>query len=231
MQFSNAESFEFLLDNTESSRNHRSPSQEAHSGSVLSGELHPNPEDDLKELGLDLETLDSMDFGHFGDLCGPVKMPSPHMLGTVTDMEIGGSGDAASENTLSVKTEEMPLHDQLMNHGNGRLGCELMEMGDMPMDMDDPDWLESLMHTDQNALHGSVETSSVMTPPHQSSFSIPASTGSSYHFTPNNVDLDSYDPLLSNSQDPFDLFNIEDPDFKMSADLNALGWDKVDFAT
>ncbi|KAK7863526.1 hypothetical protein R5R35_004976 [Gryllus longicercus] len=225
MQFTGTDTFEFLLGGGETSANSRSQTQDTNPGPALTSDLPPPSGIDLKELGLDLETLDSMDFGNFGDLCAPVKMPSPsHLLETVTDMEIGGSGDPVNDQIITPK-EEM-LHDQLMNQQT----CEFMDIGEMPMDMDDPDWLESLMPTDQNA-NGNVESTSVMTPPHQSAFNIPPSTGSNYHFSHNNVDLDSYDPLLSNSQDPFDLFNIEDPDFKMSADLNALGWDKVDFAT
>jgi hypothetical protein len=119
-----------------------------------------------------------------------------------------------------------------------------MDIGEMPMDMDDADWLESLMPS--NALSGDsggdVEGStSVMTPPHQSSFLSPSSIqGNSFHVNNNHlhnghqhVELETYDPLLSNSQDPFDLFNIEESEFKMAGDLNAaLGWgDKVDFAT
>lgn len=89
---------------------------------------------------------------------------------------------------------------------------ELMDIGDMSMDMDDPDWLDSLMPQ-----------------------SPPTSTIASYHHQPtpppsHSTSNDLYDPLLSNSQDPFDLFNIEDSDFKMSSDIS-LAWDKVDFAT
>lgn len=36
----------------------------------------------------------------------------------------------------------------------------------------------------------------------------------------------SHDPLLP--QDPFDLFNLDETDFKMTADF---GWDRVDYAT
>lgn len=36
-----------------------------------------------------------------------------------------------------------------------------------------------------------------------------------------------YDPLLGTAQQPLDLFNLEDSDLK----LNAMAWDKVDFAT
>uniref|UniRef100_T1JBK9 SAP domain-containing protein n=1 Tax=Strigamia maritima TaxID=126957 RepID=T1JBK9_STRMM len=44
-------------------------------------------------------------------------------------------------------------------------------------------------------------------------------------------DADSGDPLLSNSQDPLDLFTIDENDFKTPTELNILNWDKVDFAT
>ncbi|XP_012284117.1 MKL/myocardin-like protein 2 isoform X2 [Orussus abietinus] len=117
---------------------------------------------DLKELGLDLETLDTMDFGQLDCDLG-VKMEAPQ---------------------------------------------DLMDIGDMSMDMDDPDWLDSLM----------PQSPPVSTTHHQPT-PPPAQ--------PSN---DLYDPLLANSQDPFDLFNMEDSDFKMSNDLS-LTWDKVDFAT
>lgn len=89
---------------------------------------------------------------------------------------------------------------------------ELMDIGDMPMDMDDQDWLDSLMPQ-------SPPATSTTTSNHQSASSMSLSSGT-----------DIYDPLLASSQDPFDLFNIEDTDFKMSTDLS-LTWDKVDFAT
>lgn len=88
---------------------------------------------------------------------------------------------------------------------------ELMDIGDMPMDMDDPDWLDSLMPQ-------SPPVSTVLSN-HQSTPSISLSSAS-----------DIYDPLLGSSQYPFDLFNMEDSDFKMSSDL-PMTWDKVDFAT
>lgn len=117
---------------------------------------------DLKELGLDLETLDTMDFGQLECDLG-VKMSTPQ---------------------------------------------ELMDIGDMPMDMDDSDWLDSLM---PQSPPPSTSTISRPTPVHTSS-------------------SDFFDPLLANSQDPFELFSMEDTDFKMSSDLS-LTWDKVDFAT
>lgn len=82
-----------------------------------------------------------------------------------------------------------------------------MDIGDMPMDMDDPDWLDSLMP------QSPVPSIHQPTPP-------PAQSSAP----------DLYDPLFANSQDPFDLFTMEDSDFKMSADLS-LTWDKGDFAT
>lgn len=90
---------------------------------------------------------------------------------------------------------------------------ELMEIGEMPMDMDDPDWLDSLMP--------------------QSPPTLTSSISSHHHSSPQSVQStvnDIYDPLLANSQDPFDLFSMEDTDFKLSSDLT-LTWDKVDYAT
>ncbi|XP_015184854.1 PREDICTED: MKL/myocardin-like protein 1 isoform X1 [Polistes dominula] len=121
---------------------------------------------DLKELGLDLETLGTMDFGQLD--CG-----------------------------LGVKMETTN---------------ELMDIADMPMDMDDPDWLDSLMP---------------QSPPSSTPMSIQQSV---QPITSLSSATDIYDPLLASSQDPFDLFNMEDSDFKMSSELS-LTWDKVDFAT
>ncbi|XP_029661991.1 myocardin-related transcription factor B-like isoform X2 [Formica exsecta] len=107
---------------------------------------------DLKELGLDLETLDPMDFV--------------------------------------------------------QLDC------DMPMDMDDPDWLDSLMPQ-------SPTTSTTLSSNHQSTMPLISLSSAT----------DIYDPLLGSNQYSFDLFNMEDSDFKMSSDLSPMTWDKVDFAT
>lgn len=90
---------------------------------------------------------------------------------------------------------------------------ELMDIGDMPMDMDDPDWLDSLMP------QSPPTSSTTISNHHQPAPPTSLSSGT-----------DIYDPLLASSQDPFDLFNMEDSDFKMSSDLS-LTWDKVDFAT
>ena len=96
---------------------------------------------------------------------------------------------------------------------------DIHSMGDIPMDMEDePDWLDSLM---PQSPAGTVTTTSCDTTPTQNH----TTTLSDQH-------NDLYDPLLGNSQDPFDLFNIEDPEFRMSSDL-PLNWDngQVDFAT
>ncbi|XP_063975605.1 myocardin-related transcription factor A isoform X1 [Diachasmimorpha longicaudata] len=122
---------------------------------------------DLKELGLDLETLDTMDFGQL-------------------------DGD------LVVKMESVPQ--------------ELMDIGDMSMDMDDSDWLDSLMHQSPPSLTTTMH--------HH-----PSPPSSTQH-----IGNDIYDPLLANSQDPFDFLNMEDSDFKMSSDLTLI-WDKGDYAT
>lgn len=87
---------------------------------------------------------------------------------------------------------------------------ELMDIGDMSMDMDDPDWLDSLMPQSPSIL---TSTTNHHSPPPSAQSTV----------------TDLYDPLLANSQDPFDLFNMEDTDYKMSSDLT-LSWDKVDFA-
>lgn len=90
----------------------------------------------------------------------------------------------------------------------GQLDC------DMPMDMDDPDWLDSLMP------QSPPPSATLFSSNHQSTPSISLSSTT-----------DIYDPLLGSSQYTFDLFNMEDSDFKMSSDLSPMTWDKVDFAT
>lgn len=199
MQFTASDSLDFLLSGTEEQR------------ASISNFEQTTPAIDLKELGLDIDALDSMDFGQLdcGDL--GVKMDSSNILDSPSiDMDITDT---------PVKSAEMQ-------------NCELMDIGEMPMDMDDADWLESLMPSSQTT-NGGIDNTSEIGLSHQSIFHLPSSTSTSCnYFNHNSDELDSYDPLLSNSQDPFDLFNIEDPEFKISGDMNTtLGWDKVDFAT
>lgn len=76
----------------------------------------------------------------------------------------------------------------------------------VPMETDDSDWLDSLLPSEQ---------------PQQSVSIAPIAQF--------DADMSTYDPLLGNTQDPFDLFSLEE--FKSPADLtSALSWDKVDFA-
>ncbi|GLV43818.1 hypothetical protein CBL_11602 [Carabus blaptoides fortunei] len=76
----------------------------------------------------------------------------------------------------------------------------------VPMDTDDSDWLDSLLPVEQP----------------QQNISVAPVT----HF---DSEMSTYDPLLGNSDDPFDLFSLDD--FKSPADLTStLAWDKVDFA-
>ena len=230
LQFSGSESLDFILDNVEGNALVSVESQN-HSLVVGTDMQGASPGIDLKELGLDLETLDPMDFGQLdcGDLGVPaVKVEPSDLLDPVTDMEIGGVGGDVSTSKLGEQQ-----------------ACELMDIGEMPMDMDDADWLDSLMPPADASTGGSggdpEGSTSVMTPPHQSSFLTHTSTpGNSFHFSHNHLhnghhhgELESYDPLLSNSQDPFDLFNIEESEFKVAGDLSAaLSWgDKVDFTT
>nr|CAD7600187.1 unnamed protein product [Timema genevievae] len=212
MQLTGPEALDLILNSVQ-------PTDGTSEGHQLSSDLQTAAGIDLKELGLDLETLDSMDFGQLdcGDLGVSVKLEPSDLLDVVTDMEVGVE-------TSIKQDDELPLPDQLMNQQ------ELMDIGEMPMDMDDADWLESLMPSDSSAGTSGVEIGSVTTPPHHSSFVLPSTGG--INLIQCHTDLDTYDPLLSNSQDPFDLFNIEDSEFKMVGDLtSSLGWDKVDFAT
>nr|CAD7256615.1 unnamed protein product [Timema shepardi] len=212
MQATGPEALDLILNSVQ-------PTDGTSEGHQLSSDLQTVAGIDLKELGLDLETLDSMDFGQLdcGDLGVSVKLEPSDLLDVVTDMEVGVE-------TSIKQDDELTLPDQLMNQQ------ELMDIGEMPMDMDDADWLESLMPSDSSAGTSGVEIGSVTTPPHHSSFVLPSTGG--INLIQCHTDLDTYDPLLSNSQDPFDLFNIEDSEFKMVGDLtSSLGWDKVDFAT
>nr|CAD7571805.1 unnamed protein product [Timema californicum] len=212
MQGTGPEALDLILNSVQ-------PTDGTSEGHQLSSDLQTVAGIDLKELGLDLETLDSMDFGQLdcGDLGVSVKLEPSDLLDVVTDMEVGVE-------TSIKQDDELTLPDQLMNQH------ELMDIGEMPMDMDDADWLESLMPSDSSAGTSGVEIGSVTTPPHHSSFVLPSTGG--INLIQCHTDLDTYDPLLSNSQDPFDLFNIEDSEFKMVGDLtSSLGWDKVDFAT
>lgn len=96
----------------------------------------------------------------------------------------------------------------------GQLDC------DMPMDMDDPDWLDSLMPQSPAASTATMLSSSNQQQQQSTTASISLSSAT-----------DIYDPLLGSNQYSFDLFNMEDSDFKMSSDLSPMTWDKVDFAT
>lgn len=150
---------------------------------------------DLKDLGLDLETMD------FGQL-DPIKLEGADLL--------------AEDKCDSVlhNSEEEPMEG-------------VVSAGDMPMDLDMSDWLESLLPSASSpaVMSDTLRSAPQLQPPTSSHQSVHVFSGSS------GSDLDSYDPLLSNSQDVFDLFNLEDTDLKMSsADMNTLTWDKVDFA-
>lgn len=84
------------------------------------------------------------------------------------------------------------------------------------MDIELCDWLDYVMPSN----NASTALSSSATQLHQPQ--------SSYNCGNEN------DPLLShmaNTQDAFDLFSIEDMDFKPPSELSVLSWDKVDFAT
>lgn len=91
------------------------------------------------------------------------------------------------------------------------------ELTNTNMDIELCDWLDSVM-------------------PPTTSTSVDLSSNGTWHrpqHTYNNNN--DNDPLLSNmasTHDPFDLFSIEDMDFKTPTELSGvLSWDKVDFAT
>lgn len=104
---------------------------------------------------------------------------------------------------------------------------EFMDIGDVPMEMDDSDWLDSFMRqSPPSTTNTPVTTTCTVT--NTTSNQGRQSEASQHTHLPVNNEL--YDPLFSNSQDPYDLFGMEDNDLKMSSDLT-LAWDKVDFAT
>lgn len=82
---------------------------------------------------------------------------------------------------------------------------ELIDIGMVPMDMDEPDWLESLLPQSSPPL---VTTTSTMT-------LIENDKRINLLFDRND---DICDPLLTNIQESFDPFNIEDTDFKITSD-------------
>jgi len=148
---------------------------------------------DLKDLGLDLETMD------FGQL-DPIKLEGADLL-----------AEDKCDPVLHSNDEE-PMEG-------------VVSAGDMPMDLDMSDWLESLLPS-----ASSPSMPEPLRPPQQTSH-LATHQGVNVYSGSSGSDLDSYDPLLSNSQDVFDLFNLEDTDLKMSSsDMNTLNWDKVDFA-
>lgn len=88
----------------------------------------------------------------------------------------------------------------------------------VPMDMDEPDWLESLIPQPPPL---SITSTSTMTSSgkHKNDLSLKKKNG-------------LFDPLLANNQDTFDLFSIEDSELKIPSDL-PLPWnnDQTDFCT
>lgn len=197
---------------------------------------------DLKELGLDLETFDCLDFGTLD--CDKLE--------SELDMEIGMDAvqnhdnsnmesyvnefvEQNVENNTRIQDQSTDMlqnnivmtnrYNQSLSNNNvcnsglsAIFPSEFMDIGDTPMEMDE--WLDSLIPVSE--LH---DNNSISTPPHQyfvSQQHVPISMGTSQ-----NSDLSSYDPLLGTNSGAFDLLGIED--LKMHS--TPLSWDKVDFAT
>lgn len=181
---------------------------------------------DLKELGLDLETLDSMDFGQLDTSSHPsgqeVKL-EPHDINMESESDdVPHQPERRFPQQERQQSQHQQLADQLL-----ATPSELMDICDMS-EMDS-DWLDSLMAPSDQPSVTSDQNSSFNQP------SIPpSSSSSSYTHMNGHTHIDSYDPLLSNSQDPLDLFSMDtmDSDFKMPSELGlTINWDKVDFAT
>lgn len=188
---------------------------------ILGSSGPPATSVDLKELGLDLETLDSMDFGQ-------LDTPSAGQEIKLEPSDI--NMDAESENMPSQSErrddhqegrQHQQLAEQLLSTPS-----ELMDICDMS-EMDS-DWLDSLMSPSDRPNETLEQNSSF------SHTIVPSCSSSSYIHMNGHTDIDSYDPLLSTNQDPLDLFSMDtmDSDFKMPSELGlTINWDKVDFAT
>ncbi|KAK3930059.1 Myocardin-related transcription factor B [Frankliniella fusca] len=197
---------------------------------ILGSNGPPATSVDLKELGLDLETLDSMDFGQLDAAASAEVKLEPS--------DINMEAESDDMQSLPVKRNESGLQDRHLQHHqnlhqNQQLAeqllsapSELMDICDMS-EMDS-DWLDSLMAPNEPSAE-STENST-----YSSSSLLPSSSSSSYIHMNGHTDIDSYDPLLPNNQDPLDLFSMDtmDSDFKMPSELGlTINWDKVDFAT
>ncbi|XP_023228608.1 MKL/myocardin-like protein 1 isoform X1 [Centruroides sculpturatus] len=117
----------------------------------------------------------------------------------------------------STHTETHKSHQQCNKNPSYSISAN-NELTNTNMDIELCDWLDSVMQPSTNT---SVDLSS---------------NGSFLHRPQNTYNNNNdNDPLLSNmasTHDPFDLFSIEDMDFKTPTELSGvLSWDKVDFAT
>lgn len=195
---------------------------------ILGSNGPPATSVDLKELGLDLETLDSMDFGQLdGSSSGQDVKLEPSDINMEAESEDMQPQVDRHEQQQQQQQQERQQHQQLAEQLLST-PSELMDICDMS-EMDS-DWLDSLMapsdHSAEPSDHSSFNQTSLL----------PSSSSSSYiHMNGHShTDIDSYDPLLSTNQDPLDLFSMDtmDSDFKMPSELGLnINWDKVDFAT
>lgn len=190
---------------------------------ILGSHGPPATSVDLKELGLDLETLDSMDFSQ---LDAPVNGQDIKLEPSDVNMDSESadphprSGREDSQQERQHQQQQLQLADQLLSTPS-----ELMDICDMS-EMDS-DWLDSLMAPNDTPA-GDQNSSYIQTSV------LPSSSSSSFMHMNSHGHIDSYDPLLSTNQDPLDLFSMDtmDSDFKMPSELGlTLNWDKVDFAT
>ncbi|XP_071447296.1 myocardin-related transcription factor A [Hetaerina americana] len=190
--------FDFVLGaGTSPTPLHRVASQEStgHQEDHSSHELLPLQ--NTEELGLDLEALDVMEF----DLLGGPPHPPPISqvdMGPVSPVTPEGRGmdhipDTHVRNSMP-RDEDVDM-EAVVGPGSG------VELPEMPMDLDVSDWLDSLIAPVSTVQSGGAS------PFHHQSLQQPP----------------QYDPLLSHSHDPFDLFD--------DAELRMASWDRVDFAT
>ncbi|KAL7299251.1 hypothetical protein TKK_0007841 [Trichogramma kaykai] len=142
---------------------------------------------------------------------------------------------SSQDNNLELKELELDLDTVDF----GELGCEfdvkiensheLMDIEGIPMEVDEPDWFNSLIPHSSTKNDVPLETETSMNCfSNCASMSSRQMNSSSRNLNSNDI----YDPLLCNSQDADNFFNIEDSELKMSSELS-LAWEngQNDFAS
>ncbi|XP_044735556.1 myocardin-related transcription factor A isoform X1 [Chrysoperla carnea] len=186
---------------------------------------------DLKDLALELETLDTVDFSAL-DMELDRQVAQHHEAMDESQSQQPQLHDHHAHQVFKQEMQDdhhqqnvMDLQNQMKQETVAPTE-ELMDVcTDINMDMDEPDWLDSLMPTETNTQPQNIPTTTIATS------MIPTSVSYSDY----SHSINAYDPLLGNSllQDPFDLFGLEE--FRgtvsdLSAPPSTMSWDKLDFA-